>query len=82
MADDLTRKSVDDLQTWLRTPSLYGIPIFDILVILILVHWTYSYIKYITIFLIMIYIQKSMGLTETKTKIPMVITKILGWGIL
>lgn len=78
---DLTTKSVGELQSWLRTPSMYGIPIFDILVILLLVHLTYSYIKYVTIFLVIIYIQKCMGLTETTTEIPMILSRILGWSM-
>jgi hypothetical protein len=78
---ELNTKSVQELQSWLRIPSLYGIPIFDILGILLLVHWTYSYIKYITIILIIVYIQKSMGFATTKTEVPMILSKILGWNI-
>ena len=78
---DLTKSSLSELQTWIRKPVLYGVPIFDILVILLLVHWTYSYITYITLFLIMIYIQKCMGLESTKTEVPMILSRLLGWSM-
>lgn len=78
---NLSETSLSELQTWFRKPSLYGVPIFDILVILLLVHWTYSYITYITLFLIMIYIQKCMGLENNKMEFPMILARLFGWSM-
>ena len=55
---DGTEESVNDLMKWLRKPTIYGLVIFDMLVILLLVHWSYGYIRYMGFILLLIFINK------------------------
>lgn len=57
---DVNTESVNDLMKWLRKPKIYWMPIFDILVILALVHWFYGYIKYIGFILLILFVNNAM----------------------
>jgi hypothetical protein len=55
---DIDSKGIDEMMKWLRKPTLYGMVIFDILVILLVIHWSYGYIWYSGFILLFIFVNK------------------------
>jgi hypothetical protein len=72
---DLTTNSVNQLVKWLRTPTIYSFAIFDVLVILMAVHWTYGYLTYIGLFLVVMFFNKCMN---NAAEMPTILKQYMG----
>ena len=72
---DVDSESVNDLMKWLRLPTIYGLVIFDMLIILLLVHWSYGYIRYIGFIVLLIFINKCY---YNPAKMPKIVQQYFG----
>jgi len=73
---DITTETIDQLVKWLRSPNIYGIAMFDILVVLMVVHWTYGYLTYIGFFITVMFLQQCMN--TVPQKMPAIIKQYFG----
>lgn len=72
---DIDTNSVNDLMKWIRKPRIYGLIIFDVLIILLIVHWSYGYIRYIGLILLLMFVNK---LYNNPLEIPKIVRQYFG----
>ena len=72
---DIDYNSIDDLMKWLRKPKMYGFVIFDVLVILLIIHWSYGYIWYTGLILLIIFVHKCY---YESTDMPLIVKHYFG----
>ena len=58
---DISASNIDELVKWLRVPKIYNIVILDMLIILLIVHWSKGYLSYLGFILLIIYVNQCMN---------------------